>query len=161
MNGSCHGKPLLGKFATIFGADESIGYLNLELDKPMFLEWVADLRMPKSELKRLHIYHAREKCFGRPDIKSDVSLRWFLDWITQHKITVVVIDTLSKLFDPAQWGGGSDPNVAYNRFWQAMETVKRDAELRGIFILHHTGGGSGAASTRSAMLTASSTNCAP
>lgn len=131
-------KQFLARFKPNFGADEAIGYLNLELDKPMFLSWLADFGL-KDELKRLHIYHAREKGFGRPDLRSKPRFAWFVEWITTHNITVLVIDTLSKLYDPSQWGGGSDPNLAYNRFWQIIENLKREAQLRGIFILHHTG----------------------
>lgn len=132
------GNRFVRRFKPNFGDGEAIGYLNLELDRPMFLSWLTDLGMSK-EHERLHLYHAREKGFGRPDLRNKAALAWFVDWITKHSITVLVIDTLSKLYDPSQWGGGSDPNVAYNRFWQVIETLKRDAGLRGIFILHHTG----------------------
>ncbi|WP_201368410.1 AAA family ATPase [Mycobacterium intracellulare] len=132
------GNEFLGRFKTSFGSDEAIGYLNLELDKQMFLSWLSDFGM-KDELKRLHLYHAREKGFGRPDLRNDIALTWFVEWVARNNITMLVIDTLSKLYDPSQWGGGSDPNLAYNRFWQVLETLKRDGGLRGIFILHHTG----------------------
>lgn len=133
------GDPFLRRFAVNFAPDEAIGYLNLELDKSMFLRWVAELGMETTELKRMHIYHAREPGFGRPDFKNSRQLSWFLDWLAEEHITFLVVDTLSKLYDPQQWGGGSDPNIAYNRFWQSMESLKREARLRGVLILHHTG----------------------
>lgn len=133
------GNPFLSRFPVNFTPEEAIGYLNLELDKSMFLRWIADLGMGEPELKRLHVYHARESGFSRPILRNPRYVRWLLDWLDAHNITVLVVDTLSKLYDPLQWGGGSDPNIAYNRFWQSMESVKRDSTLRGVLILHHTG----------------------
>ncbi|WP_204807736.1 AAA family ATPase [Mycobacterium riyadhense] len=132
------GNQFVRRFTPNFSDDEAIGYLNLELDRPMFLSWLTDLGM-KDEHERLHLYHSRDKGFGRPDLRSSAGFSWFVEWITKHNITVLVIDTLSKLYDPSHWGGGSDPNVPFNRFWQMIENLKREAGLRGIFILHHTG----------------------
>lgn len=133
------GNAFLRRFETRFGSEETIGYFNLELDKAMFLRWVSDLGMAEAEHKRLHLYHARESGFGRPDLKNSRQMQWLIEWLVGNNVTVLFIDTLSKLYDPQYWGGGTDPNIPYNRFWQSMESLKREAGLRGVLILHHTG----------------------
>lgn len=131
--------PFLRRFEVNFGPDESVGYINLEMEKQFFLNWIGDLDLTDAEHKRLHIYHSREPGFGRPNLKSKDFVKWFLEWMAEQRITYLVIHTLSRIYIPSEWGRG-DPNDTYNAFMDKIEEIKREApQLRGIFFLHHTG----------------------
>jgi hypothetical protein len=52
---------------------------------------------------------------------------------------VLFADPLAKLYHPARWGGGSDPNAAYTQWFTVLEDIVRCAKLRLVFLAHHTG----------------------
>ncbi|KRD19799.1 hypothetical protein ASE48_22510 [Mycobacterium sp. Root265] len=132
------GDPFLGRFDVNFGTLEQVGYFNMELGKRQMLQWCADLNLPEDAGKRVWFYHAREHGFGAMDLSNPQAVEWIIKWLVDHGITYAVWDPLSKLFNPGSWGGG-DINAAYNAFWVVLETIMREAKLRGMFIAHHTG----------------------
>jgi hypothetical protein len=46
---------------------------------------------------------------------------------------------LAKLYNPARWGNGGDPNAAYTQWFRVLEDIVRCAKMRLLFLAHHTG----------------------
>lgn len=131
--------PFLGRFRPVFGREEHVGFLNMELDRNMFLKWLEPYNLDDSLQKRLHVYHAREAGFGRPNLRHPRGFQWMAEWLTSQGITFLVIDPVSALFMPGDWPGGGDINMCYLQFWDRLEELKRKAGLRAIFLTNHTG----------------------
>ena len=132
------GEAFLGRFEVNFGADECVGFLNMELSKRQMLRWWGDMALPPEAMQRIRVYHAREHGFGALDLSNELAVEWLIEWFRDHQVTYAMWDPLAKLFNPASWGGG-DPNSAYNAFWVVLEHIMREAGLRGMLIAHHTG----------------------
>jgi hypothetical protein len=132
-------EPFLGRFEVFVGVDERIGYLNMELPKRQILQWLSGMGISDEAAKRLELYHAIDDGFGVLDFRNDKAVKWIVDWLTSSGITVLFADPLAKLYNPVSWGGGVDPNAAYTQWFKALETVVREAELRLVFLAHHTG----------------------
>lgn len=135
------GEPFLNRFPVHFGADERVAYLNMELGSGQMLRWWAEMKMADDALKRIVPYHAREHGFGALDLSNEQAVQWLISWITKQGATYAILDPLAKLYNPASWGGTGDPNASYNQFWIALERIRREANLRGVLIAHHTGFG--------------------
>lgn len=133
------GTPLLKKFDVNVGPDESIAYLNMELGRDMFNAWCDDLDMTPEAQRRILPYHALDHGFGPLDFSNDRAVDWMIRWLRDSGATILVIDPLGKLYNPARWGGVSDPNAGYNAWWKVLEDIKREVKLRLVLIAHHTG----------------------
>jgi hypothetical protein len=132
-------QPFLGRFEVSMDAGERIGYLNMELPKRQILQWLSDMGLPDEAAKRLELYHAIDDGFGVLDFRNDMAVQWLIDWLTSSGVTVLFADPLAKLYNPASWGGGADPNAAYTQWFKVLETIVREANLRLVFLAHHTG----------------------
>ncbi|MFV9634850.1 AAA family ATPase [Mycobacterium neumannii] len=130
------GEAFLGRFAVNTTTEDRVAYLNMELTQAMFLEWTVRMQIADEHLKRLDPYHAREH--GAVNFRSDLAVEWLIKWLRSNGITLLVIDPLSSIYNPSEWGT-SDPNAAYGRFFAVLEDVVRQANLRGVLIVHHTG----------------------
>jgi len=132
------GESFLGRFPVVFDHAENVGFINMELDKNMFLKWLEPMQLDDAVQKRLHIYHAREAGFGRPNLRHPRGFQYMVDWLLDKNVTFLVIDPISALFMPSDWPA-SDINNSYLQFWDRLEELKRTAGLRGIFLTNHTG----------------------
>jgi hypothetical protein len=118
---------------------ERIGYLNMELPKGQFNEWVEGMGMDDDALKRIEVYHSMEYGFSVLDFSNDRAVDWIVRWLIDSGITILFADPLAKLYNPARWGNGADPNAAFTAWWKVLEDIARQAKLRLVWIAHHTG----------------------
>lgn len=132
------GEAFLGRFPVVFDGAEHVGFINMELDKNMFLKWLEPMQLDETVRERLHVYHAREAEFGRPNLRHPKAFQYLVDWLIDCNITYLVIDPISALFMPNDWPA-SDINNSYLQFWDRLEELKRKSGLRGIFLTNHTG----------------------
>jgi hypothetical protein len=139
MKSLATGERFLGKFDVVTGSDERIGYLNMELPKRQMREWVKDMDINDDAAKRISMYHALEHGFKVLDFRNDNAVAWLIKWLTDNGTTILFADPLAKLYNPARWGNGSDPNAAYTAWFAVLEDIIREASLRLVFIAHHTG----------------------
>lgn len=139
MKSLATGERFLGKFDVVTESDERIGYLNMELPKRQMREWVRDLDINDDAAKRISMYHALEHGFKVLDFRNDNAVAWLIKWLTDNGTTILFADPLAKLYNPARWGNGSDPNAAYTAWFAVLEDIIREAGLRLVFIAHHTG----------------------
>ena len=131
------GGAFLNRFPVNCVGNERVAYLNTELPAEMFMQWVAETGMEPEQRERLHPYHAREN--RQIPFHSDAAVNWLLAWLDDCSATYLIIDALSDVYSHSGFGGGSDPNVPYLKFWAVLQDVQRIAKLRGIKIAHHTG----------------------
>lgn len=126
--------PFLGRFDVDVESDCRVGYLNMELTKAQFNRWTSEMALPDEALKRLYPYHGREH--GNLDFTNSAAAEWVVRWLRAAGITVVIMDPLGSFYEQPS---GGDPNAAYLRWWRHLESVVREAELRGVLIVHHSG----------------------
>ena len=129
----------LGHFEVKMKSDECAGYLNMELPKRLFNSWLSQMKLSDEALKRLSTYHAMEHGFSVLDFSNDQAVQWVIQWLVDSGVTVLFADPLAKLYNPARWGGGGDPNAAFTQWWKVLEDIVREAHLRAVVIAHHTG----------------------
>ena len=139
MKSLATGEKFLGKFDVMTASDERIGYLNMELPKRQMREWVRDMGINDDAAKRISMYHALDHGFKVLDFRNDQAVGWLIKWLTDNGTTILFADPLAKLYNPARWGNGSDPNAAYTAWFAVLEDIIREARLRLVFIAHHTG----------------------
>ncbi|MEN3220699.1 AAA family ATPase [Mycolicibacterium porcinum] len=128
------GERFLGRFDVSVDSDCRVGYLNMELTSAQLNRWLDDRALSDDALKRLMPYHGREH--GRLDLTNDAVAEWMVRWLRDEGIGVLVMDPLGSFYDQPS---GGDPNAAYLRWWARLEHVTREAEVRGVMIVHHTG----------------------
>ena len=132
-------KRLFRRFDVNPAPDENVVYLNMELSRAMFLSWARDMGITEDGQQRIHPFHALDEGFGALDLSNERARDWLAEWLIGIRATTLIIDPLAKFYRAERWGGSGDPNVPYNAFWEVLEDVKRNARLRMVLIMHHTG----------------------
>ncbi|MGV0795927.1 AAA family ATPase [Mycolicibacterium elephantis] len=139
MKSLATGEKFLGRFDVVTDSDERISYLNMELPKRQMRQWVREMNFSDDAAKRISMYHALDQGFRVLDFRNDNAVTWLIRWLTDNGTTILFADPLAKLYNPARWGNGSDPNAAYTAWFAVLEDIIREARLRLVFIAHHTG----------------------
>lgn len=139
MKSLATGDKFLRKFDVVTRSDERIGYLNMELPKRQMRTWLKAMDINDDVAKRISMYHALEHGFKVLDFRNDQAVAWLIKWLTDTGTTILFADPLAKLYNPTRWGNGSDPNAAYTAWFAVLEDIIREANLRLVFIAHHTG----------------------
>lgn len=128
------GEPFLGRFVVNVEPDCRVAYLNMELPRAQFNNWMADMGVPDDAQKRIVPYHGRES--GRLDFGNDQAVEWLIGWLRNEGVSIALLDPLGSFYDQPS---GGDPNAAYLRWWAVLEDVILRAQLRGVWIGHHSG----------------------
>lgn len=128
------GEPFLGRFGVNVESDCRVAYLNMELPRGQFNNWLLEMDLPDAAQKRIIPYHGRES--GRLDFGNDQAVEWLVRWLRDEGISIALLDPLGSFYDQPS---GGDPNAAYLRWWAVLEDVVLRAGLRGVWIGHHSG----------------------
>lgn len=128
------GEPFLGRFAVNVERDCRVAYLNMELPPGQFNNWLLEMGLPDDAQKRIIPYHGRES--GRLDFGNDQVVEWLVRWLRDEGVSIALLDPLGSFYDQPN---GSDPNAAYLRWWAVLEGIILQANLRGVWIGHHSG----------------------
>jgi hypothetical protein len=128
--------PFLDRFAVNAESDCRVAFLNMELSKAQFNQWFLDMGLPTDARKRIVPYHGRQH--GALDFGNPAILDWLKNWLREENISIAFLDPLSAFYDASQWGRG-DPNASFLRWWAVFEQLVLEANLRGVWIGHHSG----------------------
>lgn len=140
------GRPFLRKFGVAFGSDECVGIWNLEVDRQDLVDWLERAEIPPEQRDRIF-----PKCLRgnrSVDFRNERAIEWTVQWLRDRRITVWIIDPLSKLYR-----GEENSSTEFNEWWSALEEIMRRAGVRVTVLVHHSGhGGEGRARGTSAMM---------
>jgi hypothetical protein len=128
--------PFLDKFAVNAESDCRVAFLNMELSKGQFNQWISDMGLPAEAKKRIVPYHGRQH--GALDFSNPAILDWLAGWLREENISIAFLDPLVAFYDASRWGSG-DPNAAFLRWWAVFEQLVLESNLRGAWIGHHSG----------------------
>jgi len=126
----------LGRFDVNAESDSRVAFLNMELPKAQFNQWFSDMGLPDEAKKRIVPYHGRQH--GSLDFSNPRAVDWLANWLSGESISVIFLDPLVAFYDAGRWGSG-DPNTTFLRWWTVFESLVLQANLRGVWIGHHTG----------------------
>lgn len=140
------GQPFLRKFGVEFGGHERVGIWNLEVDRQDLVDWLERVGIPQD---------ARERVFPKclrgnrsVDFRNPLAVDWAVQWLHERRITVWIIDPLSKLYR-----GDENSSTEFNEWWSTLEEIMQRAGVRVTVLVHHSGhGGEGRARGTSAMM---------
>ncbi|WP_267912402.1 AAA family ATPase [Mycobacterium intracellulare] len=124
------GEPFLRRFRVKFAGN--IAHWNMEVSQNTLLGWYRKNGMPEEAL---------EKCFPLSvrgnlslDFNNETVVQWAIAWLQDNNIQAWIIDPLSKLYRDDE-----NSSTAFNQWWLRLEHIAREAGLKLVMVVHHTG----------------------
>jgi AAA domain len=125
-------EPFLSRF-DVAPLDGRVAYWNYELDPDQFRRWVRDIGIdhPERIAEPLHLRGAHLP-FWQPEYAART-----VEWLRANEVEFLIIDPA-----PRAWAGlvmKEEDNAAVGAFTDALDAVKREADVQHLVISTHTG----------------------
>jgi AAA domain len=125
-------EPFLGVFDTHL--DGNVGYLNYELSADMFREWMRALDVQNQD--RIIPFHLRGMSLP---FWSKAVHDAMVAWLQSHEVGFLILDPAARAWRPLIENENDNSQMA--AFTEAVDELKRDADVTEVFIATHTGRG--------------------
>jgi hypothetical protein len=134
------GAPFMGK--AVKKLDGNVGYLNMELDPNVWLQWAREMGI--TDKRRVRAWHLRGERFPlyHPELQKRV-----ITWLQEREIEALIIDPGHRLLRgwprSANGSGGENSNDVVAEVCQTLQEIKKAGGVKDLFIPLHTGHSSG------------------
>jgi hypothetical protein len=123
------GEDFLGTYPVDF-PEGSVVYWNMEVDEPLFFAWQNAVVKDEDSARRFITYHLRGK---QVNLLYEPHAEWAVRSLCEAQAQAWIIDPLGRMLE------NENDNSEFNRWLRAVERIRRLADLRLVFIPHHTG----------------------
>jgi AAA domain len=113
----------------------NVGYWNAEMDKDDFLDEFRKLPAGALEAARIRALHFRG--LAVPVITSPAARAWFVSWLRENEIEVLIIDTWGA-FCAANGVRNLSDDAEVRVITSGLDAIKRETWVRSLFIPIHT-----------------------
>ncbi|MDR3658505.1 MAG: AAA family ATPase [Mycobacterium sp.] len=124
------GDPFLRRFRV--KSVGNIAHWNMEVSQNTLLGWYRKQGMPDEALGKCFPLSVRGNL--SLDFNNDSVVAWTLKWLKDNDIQAWIIDPLSKLYRDDE-----NSSTEFNKWWLRLEHIAREAGLKLVVVVHHTG----------------------